>query len=141
MVSFHGVEDHLLPYTAAGARPDGRSRRGARSGRSATAARDTDDAVQATVEQLSYSGCKAPVVLYRVHHNGHTWPGHPLGLDRQTLIDFFSGKGTGKPYPLMVLLGLTPEGFADTISLANPDIDASAMILAFFKQHVLVSAP
>jgi hypothetical protein len=28
--------------------------------------------------------------------------------------------------------------FADTISLANIDVDASDMILAFFKQHALV---
>ncbi len=40
----------------------------------------------------------------------------------------------------MVLLGLTPQQFADTISLANPDIDASNMILAFFAQHRLVNA-
>lgn len=32
----------------------------------------------------------------------------------------------------MKLLGLQPEEFADTISLANSDIDASSMILAFF---------
>ena len=76
-------------------------------------------------------------MLYRVHQNGHTWPGHPLGLNRQALIDYFSGKTTGKPYPLMVAAGLTPEGFADTISLANMDIDASDMILAFFEQHQL----
>ena len=37
----------------------------------------------------------------------------------------------------MVAAGLTPESFADTISLANSDIDASALILAFFRQHTL----
>ena len=89
---------------------------------------------KSTVEQLAYSGCRAPVILYRVHHNGHTWPGHPLGLDHQALVNYFSGKTTGKPYPLMVALGLNPEEFADTISLANMDIDASTMILSFFAQ-------
>ena len=48
------------------------------------------------------------------------------------MIDLFSGKTTGKPFPLMVALGLKPAEFADTISLANLDIDASNMILAFF---------
>jgi hypothetical protein len=32
----------------------------------------------------------------------------------------------------MVALDLTPEQFADTISLVNTQIDASAMILRFF---------
>ena len=75
-----------------------------------------------------------------MHHNGHTWPGHPLGLDHKALVDYFSGKSSGKPYPLMVALGLTPEDFADTISLANKEIDASAMILAFFRRHTLTGS-
>lgn len=79
------------------------------------------------------------MILYRVHHNGHTWPGHPLGLNLQTLVNYFSGKLTGKPYPLMVALGLTPEEFADTISLVNTDIDASTMILSFFDKYTLRS--
>lgn len=143
VMSLHGVEDQLLPY-AGGGRSDQTSFEAwgaAWAKRDGCAGGPTDKQYKATVEELSFSGCDASVVLYRVHHNGHTWPGHPLGLDRQALIDFFSGKGSGKPYPLMVLLGLTPEGFADTISLANSDIDASDMILAFFKQHALVSAP
>ena len=51
------------------------------------------------------------------------------------MVDFFSGKTTGKPYPLMTVLGLTPEQFADTITLANEDIDASATIWDFFSHH------
>jgi polyhydroxybutyrate depolymerase len=143
MMSFHGVEDHLLPYAGGG-----------RSGqvpfeqwgaewakRNGCAAKPNQSQYKPTVEKLKYSGCKQPVVLFRVHKNGHTWPGHPLGLPRQTMIDYFSGKTTGQPFPLMVALGLTPEDFADTISLANQDIDASAMILAFFRQHALAAAP
>jgi polyhydroxybutyrate depolymerase len=139
VMSFHGVEDHLLPYAGGGpfsqvafetwgadwAKRDG------------CVGAPVEKQYKATVEELRFTGCKAPVVLYRVHQNGHTWPGHPLGLDRQTLIDFFSGKTTGKPFPLMVAAGLTPEEFADTILLSNTDIDASAMILAFFRQHSL----
>ncbi len=143
VMSFHGVEDHLLPYGGGG-----------RSGqvpfekwgagwakRDACVGAPTEKQYKPTVERLAYSGCKAPVVLYRVHHNGHTWPGHPLGLGRQQLIDYFSGKTTGQPFPLMVALGLTPEDFADTISLANTEIDASDMILSFFKQHALANPP
>jgi poly(3-hydroxybutyrate) depolymerase len=134
MVSFHGVEDHLLPYDGGGnsqQRPfeawgaDWAKRNGC------TGTPTVTQYVK-TVEQMTYAGCKAPVILYRVHHNGHTWPGHPLALNRELLINFFSGKATGKPYPLMVTLGLKPAEFADTISLANGDIDASSMILAFF---------
>jgi polyhydroxybutyrate depolymerase len=139
IMSFHGVEDKLLPYKGAA-----RSRQqpfeawgAAWAARNGCAAKPTETQYNATVEQFAYTGCKAPVVLYRVHHNGHTWPGHPLGLNRQVLIDFFSGKDTGKPFPLMVALGLTPTQFADTISLANSETDASAMILAFFRQHTL----
>jgi poly(3-hydroxybutyrate) depolymerase len=139
MMSFHGVEDQLLPYQGGGKSSqipfetwgaDWAKRNGC-------AGKPKETQYKATVEQLKYAGCKAPVVLYRVHKNGHTWPGHPLGLDRATMIDYFSGKTTGKPFPLMVTLGLTPEQFADTILLSNQDIDASSMILAFFKQHSL----
>lgn len=134
IVSFHGVEDHLLPYSGGGnsqQRPfeawgaDWATRNGCTG-------KPVVTQYAATVEAITYSGCRAPVVLYRVHHNGHTWPGHPLNLNRDALVDYFSGKTTGKPYPLMKLLGLQPEEFADTISLANSDIDASSMILAFF---------
>src|SRR3954454_19147172 len=134
MVSFHGVEDHLLPYDGSGRsqqRPfeewgaDWAERNGCTG-------KPTVAQYKPTVERLDYQGCKAPVVLYRVHHNGHTWPGHPLNLNRAAMIDLFSGKTTGKPFPLMVALGLQPAEFADTISLANTDIDASNMILAFF---------
>lgn len=134
IMSFHGVEDHLLPY-------DGAARSGQRpfeewgadwAKRDGCAPTRSEKQYRATVEELRYSGCKEPVILYRVHHNGHTWPGHPLGLNRQALVDYFSGKATGKPYPLMVALGLQPGEMADTISLANTDIDASGMILSFF---------
>ena len=127
----------------AGARRSSRSRRrGADwAKRNGCEAKPAEQQYKKTVEAITYQGCHAPVVLYRVHHNGHTWPGHPLGLDHQTLVDYFSGKTTGQPFPLMVALGLTPEDFADTISLANEDIDTSDMILtAFFKQHSLPSA-
>ena len=97
----------------------------------------TESQYKPTVEELEYNDCDAEVVLYRVHRNGHTWPGHPLGLDRDAMVDYFSGKTTGTPYPLMVALDLTPEDFADTITLANTEIDASEMILAFFKEHSL----
>jgi polyhydroxybutyrate depolymerase len=134
MMSFHGVEDHLLPYAGGG-----KSKQlpfeewGADwARRNGCTGKPTVTQYKPTVEQLAYQGCRAPVILYRVHHNGHTWPGHPLNLNRAALINLFSGKATGKPYPLMVALGLKPAEFADTISLANTDIDASAMILAFF---------
>jgi polyhydroxybutyrate depolymerase len=139
MISFHGVEDQLLPYDGGG-----RSNQvpfetwGAEwAKRNGCEGRPTDKRYEATVEELDYSGCDEPVDLYRVHQNGHTWPGHPLGLPRDTLVDYFSGKITGQPFPLMVALNLTPEEFADTISLANQEIDASAMILSFFDEHTL----
>jgi polyhydroxybutyrate depolymerase len=136
-ISFHGVEDQLLPYVGGGT-----SQQVAfETWGATTAARNgcrkepTESQYRPTVEALTWHGCKEPVVLYRVHHNGHTWPGHPLGLDRNTMVDFFSGKLTGKPYPLMTFLRLTPEQFADSITLANQDIDASALIWDFLSRH------
>jgi polyhydroxybutyrate depolymerase len=141
MMSFHGVEDHLLPYQGGGnsGQLPFETWGAAWAKRNGCVGTPTTTQYVSTVEQLAYSGCKAPVILYRVHHNGHTWPGHPLGLNHQALVDYFSGKTSGKPYPLMVALGLTPEQFADTISLANTDIDASTMILAFFHKYTLAS--
>jgi polyhydroxybutyrate depolymerase len=134
IMSFHGVEDHLLPYKGGGPslqRPF--EQWGADwAKRYDCAPTPATTQYKPTVEQIKYSGCKAPLVLYRVHHNGHTWPGHPLGIDHQVLVNYFSGKTTGKPFALMVYLHLTPEEFADTISLANTQIDASSMILRFF---------
>ena len=40
----------------------------------------------------------------------------------------------------MVALGLTPADFADTILLANMDIDASTMILSFFGNYTAPGA-
>ena len=70
--------------------------------RNGCATKPKEDQLKPTVEELTYQDCEQPVVLYRVHHNGHTWPGHPLGLDRDTMVDYFSGKTTGTPFPLMV---------------------------------------
>ena len=139
MISFHGVEDALLPYDGGGKSSQVPFEDWGKSWakRDGCASRPTEKEYEPTVEEIDYSRCAAPVVLYRVHQNGHTWPGHPLGLDRQTMIDYFSGKSTGTPYPLMVSLGLTPEVFADTILLSNQDIDASDMILRFFARHQL----
>ena len=142
MISFHGTEDQLLPYAGGGRSSqvpfeewgaDWAKRNGCKG-------QPKEQQFEPTVEELAYAGCSEPVDLYRVHENGHTWPGHPLGLDRDTMVDYFSGKTTGTPYPLMVALELTPEAFADTITLANEDIDASAMILEFFDQHTLADA-
>ena len=142
ILSFHGVEDHLLPYKGGGPsnqRPF--EQWGADwAKRYDCAGTPTTTQYKPTVEQIKYSGCKAPLVLYRVHHNGHTWPGHPLGIDHQVLVNYFSGKTTGKPFALMVYLGLTPEEFADTISLANTQIDATTMILRFFGLEKPASA-
>ncbi len=136
-ISFHGVEDQLLPYAGGGpSRQVAFETWGATTAaRNGCTKKPTVAPYRKTVEALTWKGCKAPLLLYRVHHNGHTWPGHSLGLDRNTMVDFFSGKLTGKPFPLMTLLRLTPEQFADSITLANQDIDASAMIWDFFSHH------
>jgi polyhydroxybutyrate depolymerase len=143
ILSFHGVEDHLLPYKGGGVsrQQDFETWGNDWATRDGCTPTPTEHQYKPTVEALTYNGCKENVVLYRVHKNGHTWPGHPLKLDRDTMVDYFSGKTTGKPFPLMVVLKLTPEEFADTITLANSDIDASEMILQFFEQHSLSTAP
>ena len=140
VLAFHGVEDMLLPYDGGGTSAAGRrSRTGARPSPNATVrAGATESQYRPTVEQLAYTGCDEPVVLYRVHGNGHTWPGHPLGLDRDAVDRLLLGQGHGSAVPVDGRSSrLTPEQFADSISLANQDIDASAMIWEFFSEHTL----
>ena len=142
MLSFHGVEDHLLPYAGGGnSQQQPFETWGADwAKRDGCAGKPKETQYKATVEEMHVLGVQAAGrALPRAPERAHL-AGPSARLDHDTMVDYFSGKTTGKPFPLMVALGLTPEDFADTITLANKDIDASAMILKFFKQHTLASA-
>ena len=97
-MAFHGVEDLLLPYEGGGnsGQVPFEAWGETTAERNGCAAEPTETQYVPTVEQIEYTKCDEPVVLYRVHGNGHTWPGHPLGLPREAMIDFFSGKATGR---------------------------------------------
>ena len=101
VLSFHGVEDHLLPYKGGGnSQQVAYETWGAEwAKRNGCTGAPTVTQYKASVEALTYNGCKEPVTLYRVHQNGHTWPGHPLGLDRNAMVDYFSGQDDGQAVP------------------------------------------
>jgi polyhydroxybutyrate depolymerase len=89
MIIFHGTADPVVPYAG--------GKVGTNSGLSvrnteATAAqwaqhnRCTSGPVTthlgSEVTRLSWNGCKAPVVLYRIDGGGHTWPGAIVDIPR-----------------------------------------------------------
>jgi len=89
MIIFHGTADPVVPYAG--------GKVGTNSGLSvrnteATAAqwaqhnRCTAGPVTthlgSEVTRLSWNGCKAPVVLYRIDGGGHTWPGAIVDISR-----------------------------------------------------------
>lgn len=86
VVSFHGTADGVVPYEAgtinAGALT-GSPFEGVPSVVAKWAAHNgcngepTETPVAADVVKVTFSGCRAPVVHYRVKGGGHTWPGAP----------------------------------------------------------------
>ena len=108
----HGTADPLVPY-AGGPIRVGRQKRDDVIGAEATvalfAARNRCEGGAVTrrigaVARTDRTGCRAPVVLYRVEGGGHTWPGAPTILPRR-------------------LVGTT-----------NRDIDANREIWRFFSR-------
>jgi len=82
LISFHGTADATVPYEGgdvlnSGGTPVGGEEKtmaawaahnGCRVGPATTH-------VSSEVTRLTWSGCAAPVVLYRIEGGGHTWPG------------------------------------------------------------------
>jgi len=94
VVTFHGVLDEVLPYE--GGPAPGRYPKviGAEAWAVTWAGRNGCDAdakaverVSGTVDRLSWTGCEAPVELYRITNRGHSWPGSPFDASPETVDD------------------------------------------------------
>jgi polyhydroxybutyrate depolymerase len=89
IIIFHGTADPLVPYnggtvlnsrglpvqaaeTVAG---DWAKHNGCTSG-------PTETQLGTEVVRLTWNGCVAPVVMYRIVGGGHTWPGAPINVAR-----------------------------------------------------------
>jgi polyhydroxybutyrate depolymerase len=81
IVAFHGTLDAFLPYEGGESPFPDRPVTGVEAWMGAWAAADgcapdpVVASVSAEVDSLTWQGCAAPVVLYRVLGGGHTWPG------------------------------------------------------------------
>ena len=89
LIVFHGTADAVVPYSG-----------GEVATGQGLSVRNTEDTVAewakhngctsgpvtttigSEVTRLSWSGCAAPVVLYRIDGGGHTWPGAIVDVDR-----------------------------------------------------------
>ena len=128
-IAFHGTDDEVVPYAGApeiGSLPveealgEQAERNGCTEGRN-------EESAASTADTLTWEGCEAPTVLYRVQRHGHAWPGHPIPFPP----DIIAASVT-PPNSVMVARGLTPAAMADNLLLTNTDIDATDIIWDFF---------
>jgi polyhydroxybutyrate depolymerase len=139
IMAFHGVDDIWVPYdgrqsaTAGTFVPvlDAIAAQATRNG--CTGGPDVQD-VTPTVQRLTWTGCAAPTVLYRLEGHGHAWPGHPLPYSEDLLVGVLAGGDGQAPEPLMVAIGEAPEAMAANVLLTNVTIDATDLIWDFFDQ-------
>jgi len=145
-LAFHGLEDIVTPF-------DGRSTEqagtfvpvlealGAQASRNGCTGGPDAQEVTATVQSITWTGCAAPTVLYRLRDHGHAWPGHPLPFTRDLLTSVLAGSATQPPDPLTIAIGQTPDAMAQNVLLTNVDIDATDIIWDFFSTDHCVGAP
>jgi poly(3-hydroxybutyrate) depolymerase len=86
--------------------------------------------ISANVQKLSWTGCKAPAVLYRLNNHGHAWPGVPVPFARSDVVAAFAPGGALNP--TAVAFGFTPEQLADNGMLTNTEINATDVMWQFF---------
>jgi polyhydroxybutyrate depolymerase len=134
-LAFHGLNDVIIPYKGA---PD-REMLPAEKLMSAQAKRNgcTNKAprireVSANVETLTWVGCKAPTVLYRLNGHGHAWPGIPLPFPRPLVVASFAPGGSANSTALAT--GLTPDELADNVQLTNTETNATDVMWQFFTR-------
>lgn len=89
MVIFHGTADRVVPYGGGTvATGQGLRTKGAEGNAAAWAEHNrcdpkpTTEHLSSEVTRISWSGCEAPVVLYRIEGGGHTWPGSRFAVER-----------------------------------------------------------
>jgi polyhydroxybutyrate depolymerase len=89
MIIFHGTADAVVPYAGGEvATGQGLSVRNTEetaaqwAGHNRCTGGPVTTKVGSEVTRLSWNGCVAPVVLYRIDGGGHTWPGATVDVDR-----------------------------------------------------------
>jgi polyhydroxybutyrate depolymerase len=89
LIIFHGTDDLVVPYAGGPvATGQGLSVRNTEETAAQWAAHNgctggpVTTKVGSEVTRLSWKGCAAPVVLYRIDGGGHTWPGATVDVDR-----------------------------------------------------------
>lgn len=135
VLAFHGEDDRIIPIDG---RDDAAGRflaaddvLGAQAAHNGCDPEPTTSQPSSGVEVLTWTGCDAPTVLYRVADHGHAWPASALPFDRATLAGVLAGGASGRPNQLMVAIGLTPDEMADNVLLSAAEPDASALIRDF----------
>ena len=127
-IAFHGLDDTVVPYAGSnsseGGFPPVLDVIAARAAVNECTEEPTVETVTPTIEQRSWNGCTAPVVLYTLDDHGHAWPGHPLPVSQADLASFID--------PAMLFPGETADELAANLLLTNNDIDASELIWEFF---------
>ena len=89
IIIFHGTADPVVPYsggkvaTGAGLSVRNTEATAAQWARhNGCTAGPVTTHLGSEVTRLTWNGCRAPVVLYRIDGGGHTWPGAAVGIAR-----------------------------------------------------------
>jgi polyhydroxybutyrate depolymerase len=130
---FHGLNDIVVPY-------DGAPKRGLLAAEKLMSDQAKQNGcngkapsirhVSVTVESLTWVGCKAPTVLFRLDNHGHAWPGIPLPFPRPLVVASFASGGSANSTTLAT--GLTPDELADNVLLTNTEVNATDVMWEFF---------
>jgi polyhydroxybutyrate depolymerase len=127
-LAFHGTDDIFVPYRGnahLGLQPI-EGLMGEQAKRNGCTGGPEPARVTATVETLTWTGCDARTVLYRLADHGHAWPGRPLPLPREALTVLW------RDSPVTTAMGTSPEEMADNNLLTNTDINATDLMWGFF---------
>jgi polyhydroxybutyrate depolymerase len=89
MIIFHGTADPLVPYnggTVINSRglpvQPAEKVAGEWAAHNGCTAGPAETQLSSEVVRLTWNGCAAPVVMYRIVGGGHTWPGSPFAVPR-----------------------------------------------------------
>ncbi len=133
-LAFHGTDDLVAPYEGRAA--DGllpaEELMAEQAERNGCTGGPEVEQVTPTVETLTWTGCAAPTVLYRLDEHGHAWPGIPLPFPRDLVVATLAGT-TDAPNPVPAWAGLTAEQMADNVLLTNTTVNATDLSWALFS--------
>jgi polyhydroxybutyrate depolymerase len=128
-VAFHGLQDQFYPYNTgtAGLPPVPTTLQTMADRNQCDDQPPTVLHLNADVDILRWHDCHQPTQLYRINHQGHSWPGHPYGPTEAQWEAILTA--TGAPTGT-----LTIQQAATTLALTNPTIDATTTAWHFFQR-------